>query len=190
METKLNRKIQTYTNTFKNDIKLWLENNESDAIENSKKSDFLKFVFDYQSLLLTSEDLQKRKRIKNCVPQFNRCCARRANGEQCTRRKKESCDFCGTHGKGTPHGKIQCNVADKVTLKKKEIWIQEIGGIQYYLDDEGNVYNHEDVMGGKDNPEIIAQYNFEDDIYSIPMYGISNKYTKKGGIIETPCSKV
>ena len=56
--------------------------------------------------MLSKEDFQKRKRVKNVVPQFERCGAKRANGEQCTRRKKDDSCFCGTHVKGTPHGEV------------------------------------------------------------------------------------
>ena len=52
------------------------------------------------------QDFVKRKRVKNTIPTENRCSAKRACGQQCTRRKKgESC-FCGTHIKGIPHGEI------------------------------------------------------------------------------------
>ena len=52
----------------------------------------------------------KRKRVKNVVHLSDRCCAKRANGEQCTRRRKDTTtEYCGTHLKGTPHG--ICDVA-------------------------------------------------------------------------------
>ena len=41
------------------------------------------------------------------IPPNERCCGIRANGQQCTRRKKEGQDkYCGTHIKGTPHGTL------------------------------------------------------------------------------------
>ena len=48
----------------------------------------LQFIFDYQPLQFEKVDFQKRKRVKNVVPFFDRCRALRANGEQCTTTKK------------------------------------------------------------------------------------------------------
>lgn len=46
------------------------------------------FVYEYEKLKLTKEDFMKRKRVKNTVPIQQRCLAKRANGEQCTRKKR------------------------------------------------------------------------------------------------------
>ena len=64
------------------------------------------YIYEYPRLVICKEDLIKRKRIKNSIPCLNRCSAKRADGDQCTRRRKDGCDFCGTHAKGTPHGLI------------------------------------------------------------------------------------
>ena len=48
------------------------------------------FVYEYEKLKLTKEDFMKRKRVKNTVPIQERCLAKRANGEQCTRKKKRA----------------------------------------------------------------------------------------------------
>ena len=113
-----------------------------------------------------------RKRIKNAIPTSNRCTAKRANGEQCTRRRKDDCEFCGTHEKGRPHGLITSNEFEVNTNKKLEVFAQEISGIVYYLDNYGNVYNTEDIMKEVNNPEIIAKYTFESNKYSIPSLGL------------------
>ena len=50
----------------------------------------LQFIYDYPNMEINKCDLTKRKRVKNVVPLHERYCAlRRANEEQCTRRKKE-----------------------------------------------------------------------------------------------------
>jgi hypothetical protein len=41
---------------------------------------------------------------------------------------------------------------------KKEVWVEEIGGIMYYLDNNNNVYNAEDIMSNRTNPKIIAKW--------------------------------
>ena len=102
-----------------------------------------------------------------------RCTANRANGEQCTRRKKEGSCFCGTHIKGTPHGVKTCEPVQTVNTKKVEVWIQEIKGINYYIDAENNVYQPADIIANKVHPSIIAKWNLnENDEYCIPEFNI------------------
>jgi hypothetical protein len=121
-----------------------------------------KFVYEYEKLKLTKEDFMKRKRVKNMVPIQQRCLAKRANGEQCTRKKKEGCDYCGTHTKGVP-----CSIMDdekdgdkpKLNQQSVNIWVQNIKGIEYFIDGSQNVYKHEDVINTSTNPRIIAKYS-------------------------------
>lgn len=179
MERNINKKVEQYQVEFKNDIKKWLQS-ESAKITSSKGTDdltskFLQFIFDYNSLSFNKDDFQKRKRIKNIVPSNDLCIAKRANGEQCTRRKKdETCDFCGTHIKGTPHGEINSNVDDKAKIiSKVDIWVQEIKGINYYIDSLNNVYKPEDIISNKQNPAVIAKWSLTDaGVYKIPLFGI------------------
>ena len=102
MEKRIGKKIDDHVGEFKGAIKNWIE--EKDEIPHSVKSDFLKFIYDFDQLSLEKEDFMKRKRIKSIVPQYERCNAKRANGEQCTRKRKDGLCFCGTHEKGRPHG--------------------------------------------------------------------------------------
>jgi hypothetical protein len=121
------------------------------------------FVYEYEKLKLTKEDFMKRKRVKNTVPIQERCLAKRANGEQCTRKKKEGCEYCGTHTKGVP-----CSIMDdneesgdksKLNQQSVNIWVQNIKGIEYFIDGSQNVYKHEDVINNSTNPRIIAKYS-------------------------------
>ena len=105
----------------------------------------LQYIYDYERLYFVKEDFQKRKRVKNFVPIFDRCCAKRANNEQCTRRKKESSEYCGTHLKGTPHGIVDINTDSTNTTQKVEVYAQDIQGIIYYIDKNNNVYQVEDL---------------------------------------------
>jgi hypothetical protein len=54
------------------------------------------------------------------------------------------------------------------TTKKIEVNAIDIKGIVYYLDDNGNVYDTEDVISNIKNPRIIAKYEKHGDDYSIP----------------------
>jgi hypothetical protein len=57
-------------------------------------------------------------------------------------------------------------------MQKLDVFAEEIGGIVYYIDSVKNVYKTEDVMEGKINPTIIAQYVKNNGVCSIPAFGI------------------
>ena len=140
----------------------------------------LQELYDHPVLKLDKTDFQKRKRVKNVVPLHDRCIACRANGEQCTRRRKGDSEYCGTHIKGTPHGIISKEKQDsepKPMIKKVSVWAQDIKGIIYYIDDNSNVYETSAILQGTDNPKIIAKYQKSLDnegnvAYAIPSFGI------------------
>jgi hypothetical protein len=118
------------------------------------------------------EDFMKRKRVKNSVHLADRCCAKRANCEQCTRRRKEGSEYCGTHLKGTPHGICKLDENEKPQGQKIEVWVQDIQGIVYYIDKNNNVYQTEDIYTNKSNPKVIAKYLKDGENYSIPEFNI------------------
>ena len=186
MEKHILQKIEQQQLKFKSDIKEWFIANDALIVgkNNSGKSydsEFLQFIYDYTTSTKISEtDFKKRKRIKNVVPQFELCIAKRANGEQCTRRKKTDgeysetpTNFCGTHVKGTPHGIVSTDINLPKPNSKIEVWVKDIKGINYYIDDQYNVYNPEDILSNKINPSIIAKWVKNDkNEYSIPQFNI------------------
>lgn len=170
MEGRINKKIETYVSNFKNGIR---EKADTLDINQDQMNQLLQYVFDYDRLTFSKDDFMKRKRVKNVVPGFDRCCAKRANGEQCTRRKKdEESEYCGTHMKGIPHGIVDANEESVQTTQKVEVWAQYIQGIVYYIDKNGNVYQAEDIVSNKVNPKIIAKYVKNGEQFSIPEFGI------------------
>ena len=154
-------KEKTHISNFKEDIKDWFDKNNSDVSGLCNKNDFLQFIFDYDNLSLSKDDFSKRKRIKNTIPLQIQCIACRANGEQCTRRKKDDNDYCGTHLKGTPYGIIESN-KPVITHKKCQVWTQEINGIHYFIDNNNNIYLHKDIIDNKINPSIIGKCMVDD----------------------------
>lgn len=158
MQKRLQIKCDNYLNNFKNDIK----NIMTEDID-SKANDLLQYIFDYPNLMLVKEDFQKRKRAKNSVPWHDRCCALKAEAIQCTRRKKENEIFCGTHLKGTPHGVVNQGEKTENKFKKVQIISEEIDGIIYHLDDEGNIYDPQDIHQNLENPKIIAKCKKDTD---------------------------
>lgn len=164
MEKRINKKFDIWRTQFKNDIITNIKNNvnKKDFIRNIEE-----YIMNYESIVIDKQDLTKRKRVKNSVPLCDKCCALRANGEQCSRRRKENSKFCGTHIKGIPHGEIT-NEPPKKTHKTIQLWIQEIHGINYYIDDSNNVYDYNDIINNNSNPRVIAHYIKTVNGYSIP----------------------
>lgn len=171
MEKRINKKIENYISDFKDKIRE--KANESGLCKDPNVSHLIQYILDYEDLNLTKEDFMKRKRVKNAVHLSDRCCAKRASGEQCTRRRKDAnSEYCGTHLKGTPHGCCDFEEEIKPVGQKIEVWAQDIQGIIYYVDKSGNVYQSEDIMYGKVNPKVIAKYIKVADVYSIPEFNI------------------
>lgn len=202
MEKNINKKIETYNQEYKEYVKQSILNLNNSVLEELRlknvKDDYIHINFmsvvqsisDYPPITLDKTDFQKRKRIKNAVSSDERCCAKRANNEQCTRRKKQDTEFCGTHHKGAPYGVVDVNnVVDETNQslvdqassssrnepKNKSVWVQDIKGIMYYIDEMKNVYATEDIMKNIVNPRIIANYstsphpNGTDVVYSMCM---------------------
>ena len=166
MEKRINRQIDEYITNFKDGVrrnigKLGLTNDDPIAIS------IIKFVSDYPRLVLVKTDFIKRKRVKNAVHLADRCCAKRASSEQCTRRKKVGFEYCGTHIKGTPHGCYETEENVVPTGQKVEVWLEEIQGIVYYIDNNFNVYQTEDIYTNKINPKIICKYTKNGDEYQL-----------------------
>lgn len=162
MDKRINQKVELFFQNFKDEIKEKL-------VENITAEELLEFIYSYKIIQFDKQDFTKRKRIKNIVPLNDRCNALRANGEQCTRRRKDDHIYCGTHIKGIPHGEIT-NKKHVDIHKIKKVWAQEIRGIIYYIDKNNNVYNPDDIMNNKTNPDIIAKYTYDKthDKYDIP----------------------
>jgi hypothetical protein len=170
MERRLNKKAETYITSFKDNIRE--KATQMGMTKNEQINQLIQYIYDYDRLSFNKEDFQKRKRVKNFVPIFDRCCAKRASNEQCTRRKKEGSEYCGTHMKGTPHGIMDSQGETKTNTQKVEVWAQDIQGIVYYIDKCNNVYQAEDIVGNKTNPKIIAKYLKTGENYSIPEFNI------------------
>jgi len=162
MERRISKKVNDYIHNFKNEIVEGIK-----KMDPSNPTGLMNYIYQYDNFELCKEDFLKRKRVKNMVPVYERCCAKRANGQQCTRRKKDELQYCGTHSKGTPHGVM--NESETVSsVTKVEVSAIDIKGIVYYLDNDSNVYDTEDIIANKKNPRIIAKYEKHGEVYSIP----------------------
>jgi hypothetical protein len=155
MDKYANTRIETYLTQFKDAIR---DRVRLMDLPECQQFDLMQFVYDYERLTLTKEELNKPKRVINSIPDANRCCAKRANNEQCTRIRKMGHDVCGTHFNNTPYGKFIFDEQNPNTKQRVELKTEDIGGIIYYIDKHGNVYNMEDVVRNVENPRIIGTY--------------------------------
>ena len=159
MERNLNQKISTHITDLKSNISQWLETNQltvTDEEGKNRMNDLLRNISDFPALELTKDDFKRRVRTKTIIPSYERCCALRLNGEQCTRKNKANERFCGTHLKGLPYGKIQDY--PQLAQDKIEIHMEEICGIHQYIDTKGNIYSSEDILNSIPNPRVISHW--------------------------------
>lgn len=164
MDKKLSAKCCDHLQALKQDLAAAIK---AEDIGEDIASRILERLYSYRPLEISKADLQKRKRVKNSVPVCDRCRAQRANGEQCTRRRKEGGRFCGTHVKGTPHGEINTDSAESAPTEIHVV-AQDIAGIIYFIDDTGNVYDPQDVHQNLKDPRVIARYTrSEEGVYKI-----------------------
>ena len=112
---------------------------------NNQYDSVMSYIINYKSLLLQKEDFNKRKRNKNTVNDCEKCKAKRSNGEQCSRRRREGFEFCGTHCKGTPYGIIGDD-ATRNTKQKCELIGEDLDGIITYKDKQGRIIPMEQII--------------------------------------------
>lgn len=168
MEKKLNSRSELFLTAFKDNIRAKII--ELKFEDKSKLNDLLEYVYEYERLIFSKDDLSKRRRVQNSIPTQNRCNAKRADNKQCTRKRKDGFEFCGTHSKGAPHG-----LADDVCgvcTKKIDVVATDIMGIVYYIDKFNNVYKTEDILEGKTDPQIIAKSTINNGKICIPEFGL------------------
>jgi hypothetical protein len=164
MEKNIKNKVSKHSMDFKHDIKTWIERNNlivSDSSGANHTNEFLQFIYDYNSVEFNQLDFKRRTRVKTTIPAYDRCRGLCLNSERCTRKKLNDSEYCGTHIKGIPYGKIN---DEPIEVKEKtQIWLEEICGIHQFIDKNGNVYDTADVMDSNNKtPRIISQWTKND----------------------------
>jgi hypothetical protein len=157
----MNTTIQNYVFKLKADTVKYAQS--LNIASDEKVGAVLQFVCDYDRLILTAEDFAKRQRIKNVVAPELRCNGKRGSGNQCTRRKQEGKEYCGTHSKVNYESASASNLLceEASATETLEVWSEEINGIMYYIDKRGNVYDASDVVCNKPSPKVLGKYGKE-----------------------------
>lgn len=148
---------------------------------------FEKIVQKYKlfSTNFAKKDSPKIKRKRNKIPDKIRCLGRKQCGEQCTRKRKNNQEFCGSHQKGLPYGRIDDGIdykpkeKGKRGRKKKNPSLEDLSynndyvatwkdpelGDQYLIDSDNIVYTN-----NPENPRIVGRKNEKGQIedFDIP----------------------
>ena len=138
---------------------------------NIKHSDFNNKYF--QNISKITNILSGKKRTRRVLPKEMTCMGRKLDGEQCTRAKRSDTEFCLSHHKNLPNGRIddlnyQPPVKGKRGRKKKVVYdaseyiatkLEILDGQKYLVDSDNNVYTY-----NLENPEWIGKKNDLDQI--------------------------
>ena len=93
MEKRIKTKINKYFINFKQSLD---EKISELNLSPKATAELREYIYNFPELNISKDDFAKRKRTKNTIPSYERCNAKRANGEQCTRKKKGENSLCGT----------------------------------------------------------------------------------------------
>ena len=93
----------------------------------------------------------KKKKKPNEIDDHSKCLGRKQDGKQCTRRKKEGCDFCGKHLNNQKYGRVDDNKSTLQTDMIRTV-VKKIGTKEYLLDEDNNIYTLE-----PESPEFIGK---------------------------------
>ena len=148
METRVNKKITFYVNDMKEGVvnQINMIKDSTMGVETQYET-LISYIMNYKVLNLQKEDFNKRKRNKNVVNECEKCKAKRSNGEQCSRRRRDGFEFCGTHCKGTPYGIIGVDDLSSSAIKiKYELIGEDIDGIITYRDKNNREYQIEHII--------------------------------------------
>jgi hypothetical protein len=172
----MDKKFEEYIVEFKTQIRNKIIALSFEERENEKVKDLIEFVFEYKRF-----EVQEERKNNNIVRQGERCIGIRTNGRPCSRRRKKNSQYCGTHTQplDTTENTQDCDdghdvdddshhlKVSKSSITNIDLNAEEVQGIVYYIDKDGNVYHPEDVMKQTEAPRIIARVkpNSKDNIY-------------------------
>jgi hypothetical protein len=159
MEKRIITKVNTGVSSLKSKLLEKLKSNES-------RESIISALETHPTDMLSKSDFTKRKRVKTIIPIKDRCIAKSAKHQQCTRRRKPDQMCCGTHCNNAPHGFVTVDVVNPTHIEVRQ---QDIRGIIYYIDDAFHVYKVEDIMANVTNPTPIGTWSCEEDVYSMTL---------------------
>ena len=164
MDKSMHKMIEAYVCYVKDEIA------SAVALEGGDKMAQIVYSVQLKPLVL---DKEAKPRSKTVVPEQDRCLAMKAGNMQCTRRKTATEHYCGTHIKGLTYG-VMDKSSELSSIKKREIWAEDIRGIIYWIDVEHNVYKTEDVQKNITDPKVIGTWTKEGEDYRMILHSTKN----------------
>ena len=127
---------------------------------------FIEYIKNYN---LPRVDLKEERHVHTHIPRADTrnadlCIAKISQGVQCSRKHKKDNVYCGTHIKRQPTGVViePVTPTNPKLTKKVDIWVQLIRGINYYIDENNNVYDPEHILSLIQNPSVIYKWKLND----------------------------
>ena len=167
--------MSTEIELFKEDILKFISNNQ--YLIKNKEEDitniFIKYIKNYSiGDVIVAKDPIANSTLSD-ITNSDICIAKISQGIRCSRKHKKGNVYCGTHIKRQPTGVFEEVVRPvRVKMEKKvDIWVQLIRGINYYIDENNNVYNPEHILSLNKNPSVIYKWKLNDatDYEIIPL---------------------
>lgn len=135
--------ILTIENISRDIISLYSDNLKNILINISKEYDIDKNVLLSKYLKFDNLRSKKKKKKTELLPSCL-CMARKQDGNQCTRRRKQGGEFCGKHIKNRKYGRIDdnSNIVGKLAEDDNYImtWVEIFNGKEYLVDTNNVVY--------------------------------------------------
>jgi hypothetical protein len=103
MDKKINKIIETYVTTYKQEIK---NKAVSLGFAEQDKIDLIEYVMEYERLVLKKEEFIKQKRTKNAISNVNRCMAIISSGVNAPANEKKELRTVRDARKGNPLGLV------------------------------------------------------------------------------------
>ena len=130
-------------NLYTQNLKVILDN--ISATYNINKTDLYN---KYITTDMLSSGLTKKRKKQKISSNKVLCMARKQDGNQCTRRPKESSEYCGKHIKNRKFGRADNN-NDNLVHKLADddnyvmTWIEQFNGKEYLVDNNNIVYTND-----------------------------------------------
>ena len=118
---------------------------------------------------LNNATIKCKKNKKTILASSEICVARKADGQRCTRKRRENYEYCGKHSSHLKYGRADDNKPSDTTDEKYVMtWHENIDGTDYLVDDQNVVYTY-----NLENPEIVGKKNVEGKLIMLNEIQIS-----------------
>jgi len=118
-------------------------------------------------ILKDVHSIKKKKKKGGFDESVCLCMARKQDGNQCTRRKKDTNDYCGKHVTNRKYGRIDdhSNIVDKLAEDDNYImtWVEEFDGKEFLVDSNNVIYTKDVsspiIIGRKRSKGVMEMIN-------------------------------